>query len=127
MPWTITYRDKEPEDYKIGDMWPALGWANSNMLSNKYKNEAAGKRPPLMVILPSIHSEYGDRFIVDRGASDDPDNKGWDVVIVGELKDGETPDITLSPSINCVGSYHGYIRNGIITDDCEGRTYKSPQ
>lgn len=123
MPWKIIYHDVEPEDYKIGDMWPDPGWAKSNIISEKYKRDSADKRPPLMIILPSIHYKDGDRFLIDRAASDDPEKKGWDVTIVGELKNGETPNITLSPSINCVGSYHGYIRNGEITDDCDGRRY----
>ena len=36
---------------------------------------------------------------------------------------GTPPAITVSPSINCVGSYHGWIRAGVLTDDCEGRKF----
>ena len=33
--------------------------------------------------------------------------------------------VTVQPSINLPGQYHGYIQNGQITDDCEGRTYRA--
>jgi len=36
---------------------------------------------------------------------------------------GEIPNVSATPSINCVGSYHGWVRNGIVTDDCEGRKF----
>ena len=36
---------------------------------------------------------------------------------------GEAPFITASPSINWVGKYHGWLQNGILTDDCEGRKF----
>ena len=42
---------------------------------------------------------------------------------------GEWPNATCTPSIACDqstgGTYHGWIQNGIITDDCEGRKYDS--
>lgn len=38
---------------------------------------------------------------------------------------GELPDITVQPSINCEGVYHGWITDGVISDDCEGRTHES--
>jgi hypothetical protein len=41
----------------------------------------------------------------------DEQNRRWDV-------SGEAPNITVSPSINCVelGGWHGFIQNGAITD-----------
>lgn len=38
---------------------------------------------------------------------------------------GAMPKITAHPSINLVGVYHGFIRDGIITSDCEGRAFPS--
>lgn len=123
MAWQIVYHAEEPQEWQVGDMWPVPHWANSNIISKRYKEEYSKTRPPLKVILPSSHSKHGDIFLIDRFASDDPNEKGWEVILVGELVDGQTPDITLKPSINCVGSYHGYITNGVITDDCEKRSY----
>lgn len=36
---------------------------------------------------------------------------------------GEIPTVTATPSINCVGIYHGFVTKGIVTDDCEGRKF----
>jgi hypothetical protein len=36
---------------------------------------------------------------------------------------GEAPNITATPSINFVGIYHGWVQNGMVTDDCEGRKF----
>lgn len=123
MAWHIVFHAQEPEEWKVGDMWFVPEWANSNIISKRYKEEYSKTRPPLKVILPSKYSQHGDIFLIDRFGSDDPLEKGWEVIIIGELVDGQTPDITLKPSINCVGSYHGYITNGVITDDCDKRVF----
>lgn len=36
---------------------------------------------------------------------------------------GELPRITVSPSIHQVGYYHGFVRDGVISDDCEGKRF----
>jgi hypothetical protein len=41
---------------------------------------------------------------------------GWAVV-------GDLPGITVHPSVNAVGFYHGFIADGVVGDDLEGRTY----
>lgn len=33
------------------------------------------------------------------------------------------PCTTVEPSINLHGIYHGFLQQGIITDDCEGRQF----
>jgi hypothetical protein len=38
---------------------------------------------------------------------------------------GEIPNVTASPSINYVGIYHGWVQNGVVTDDVEGRKFDS--
>lgn len=35
---------------------------------------------------------------------------------------GTPPHVTCSPSIDCPSGYHGWLRDGVLTDDCEGRT-----
>lgn len=46
------------------------------------------------------------------------DGPGW-------TRTGTPPHVTVSPSINFVGQggYHGWLANGILSDDLEGRTY----
>jgi hypothetical protein len=36
---------------------------------------------------------------------------------------GTPPEITMSPSINFTGSYHGWVQNGYVTEECEGRRF----
>lgn len=56
----------------------------------------------------------GELFCSDYTDSDS--RKPWSIT-------GEAPNVTVDPSINCVGTYHGWIRDGVISDDCEGRTF----
>jgi hypothetical protein len=36
---------------------------------------------------------------------------------------GDMPNVTATPSINFVGSYHGWVQGGVVTEDCEGRKF----
>jgi hypothetical protein len=58
----------------------------------------------------------GYTFCIDSRARRDGKayGDGWKV-------SGEMPNISLTPSINIVGSYHGFITNGVISDDLEAR------
>lgn len=52
----------------------------------------------------------------------------WDMEAFGGDGDtwnvsGEIPNVTATPSINCVGVYHGWVTNGVVTDDCDGRKF----
>jgi hypothetical protein len=44
-------------------------------------------------------------------------NQKWQVT-------GTPPGITVSPSILQVGLYHGFIKDGVITEDCDGRKFE---
>ena len=57
----------------------------------------------------------GMEWMIYSYASGNPKQK-WSV-------SGTVPKITVSPSIYQVGYYHGFIRDGIITDDCDGRKF----
>jgi len=83
------------------------------LLSNEYKRDWMATRRPLFVVLPN-----GEEFCVDfaqsqhRGQS----GQGWTVT-------GTPPAITVSPSINCEGRFHGWLTGGVLSDDCEGRRF----
>ena len=96
---------------KPGAMWFAdEGYPYfADYVSEKYTDTWRDKRPPICVRIPS-----SEVFCVDARPSDGA--PGWDV-------SGDAPNITVAPSINIIGRYHGWIRNGVITDDCEGRTF----
>jgi hypothetical protein len=108
------------DDLPVGAMYLEEIGTRRSGLSAHYKNNVASIRKPLVVKLPTnpyTHVEDtgpgGVLFWIDMGFSD---GTGWEV-------SGEAPTLTLTPSINYEHGYHGYIKNGVITDDCEGRTY----
>lgn len=95
--------------YRLRDLPPGAVWratwiedANCHHYGNA-KGEVWAVQMPNMV-----------EFLIFQK---DNEGRGWDVT-------GELPKITLSPSINQVGSYHGYIQDGVISEDCEGRPFK---
>jgi hypothetical protein len=106
----------------VGAMWPAPHVLDDGvwggMLSPKYRRDWQPTRPPLFVKLPD-----GSEFCVDTCAYSEAGyhGEGWTVT-------GNAPSITLSPSINVEGRYHGWIGcngapPGHITADCEGRQF----
>lgn len=56
----------------------------------------------------------GTDWCIDGPANNGP---GWQ-------RSGEPPLITATPSI-ASGRYHGFLQNGVLTDDLEGRSYAS--
>lgn len=114
MSWPCRLIDA-PMGREVGDMWFApqmveTGFWHGYALSDEYKRDWAGKRPPIWVVLPSK-----TWFCVDSRTTDDGGG-GWTVT-------GDAPNITVSPSINAVGIYHGFLVSGVLSDDCEGRTF----
>ncbi|BAW19523.1 hypothetical protein [Ralstonia phage RP31] len=94
-----------PENADMNE-WP---WylATPDNISDLYKEVR-----PLFVVLPdqSLFLVHGKCW------SNGQKYGGWTVT-------GEAPEITVHPSINLVGFYHGWIHNGIVSDDCEGRQF----
>lgn len=75
---------------------------------------ASGRDYVIVVRLPD-----GTDWVIDHASSrslQDQRPQGWTV-------SGELPHISTTPSINVIGRYHGWVTDGILTDDCEGRTY----
>lgn len=108
---------------RIGDMWYSP-WKTTDDcppairadLSDEYRRDWAGKRPPLVVVVPAL-SHAGYRLIpIDEHYTRPGETHGWAVT-------GEPPDITCSPSINAIGDWHGFLANGVLSDDVEGRRY----
>ena len=129
MPWTIRMipapgdgpEDTAFKDLRVGDMWFApylLEYPEGHIFrpAAKYYTRNSG-RPPLVVCLPALAGGRVD-WCVDGPPwiGGKPTGDGWDV-------SGEPPLITVSPSVNIHGCYHGFIQNGVISDDCENRKY----
>lgn len=52
----------------------------------------------------------GPEWIIDRH------DRKW-------TRTGEPPNVTVTPSINHQGVYHGWLTNGALTDDVDGRVF----
>lgn len=114
MSWPIRLHDARPESPQIGDMYPAPWMLDAHwdeVLSDEFKR--GSRKVPLVVRLPG-----GYDFCIDSRARSNgvAYGDGWHPT-------GEGAAITLTPSINIGGLYHGWIQNGVISDDCEGRTF----
>lgn len=117
MSWPLKLVDEPGTN--IGDCWYAPSMVEEyknyylKFLSIEYMTQWFDKRAPIIIWLPP-----GLGFCIDEGYHDHNrwNEHGWTVT-------GELPNITVHPSINCVGIYHGWIRDGILTDDCEGRKF----
>jgi hypothetical protein len=82
----------------------------AHLASDEYKRDWADKRPPICICLPQNAWWVIDQKASNGGAS------GWTIA-------GEAPSLTASPSINVEGIYHGWLRDGVLTDDVEGRRF----
>lgn len=112
-----------PDKLQIGQMWFAP-WILEDHLSHeiapefrylggRYLIDHQRNRAPIQVVLPNL-----DIFCVDSRARIGGiyHGEGWNV-------SGDAPKITLSPSIDMVGYYHGWLQLGVLSDDTEGRKY----
>lgn len=79
--------------------------ANRTHLSEHYWRDWSKTRPPVCVVCPN-----GEHWEIDRRSSN---GSGWTVT-------GTFPLISCHPSI-VVPGYHGYLKNGIFSNDLEGR------
>ena len=93
---------------EVGDMWfldvPQEELKERHLAAQYFAQNA--NRKPLVVMLPGRHYLLidGQCFNGEQGYYG-----GWTVT-------GVPPNITVSPSINMVGRYHGFLQNGIIGD-----------
>ena len=122
MSWQIREVDPAKVEKQVGDAWQILpaeikmgadgrSYWYGYRISMSFEVQSA-RQNPIAVVLPSAYG--GIHFCVD---SDWTDADGsWTV-------SGHLPNLTLSPSVNLVGIYHGWIQNGVISDDCEGRKF----
>jgi hypothetical protein len=115
MSWQCRLIEYDPNVKKeIGDMWYAdKRYTDHLHLSQHYHRDWSDKRLPLYVMTP------GGGWCVDGQpvvGGQYQESGGWTVT-------GEVPNITVSPSINFPGYYHGWLQNGILSDDLDGKTY----
>jgi hypothetical protein len=87
-------------------------------LGSKYLALPEPRRAPIVIALPYHNQKYQIWFPDERAwdAKQGYHGEGWTIT-------GDLPNISITPSINCVGTYHGYVDKGQITSDCEGRKF----
>ena len=113
--------DKRPSGLgEPGDMWftevegetPDY-YCHEGRLSDEYVATYLGKRRPLVVVIGFIHPQPGEKgqvgFGIDTATTSGDRHHGWTVT-------GEAPNITVSPSINIIGLWHGWLTNGVLSD-----------
>jgi hypothetical protein len=98
----------------VGAAWYFPWKRESGFVSLEYKRDWEGKREPISVKLPP--GEPWNEWCIDGPANNK--EPGW--VVTGSLEEG---NLTASPSIAHGKWYHGFLQNGILTEDVEGRTF----
>lgn len=93
-------------------------WSYEFELSKHYEANVRQQRRPIAVVVPT-RSGGATWFCIDSHPTDKPEG-AWGIEIVGELIEGQKPDITVTPSIHCVGLWHGFLQHGVLTDDVGG-------
>lgn len=121
MSWPLRFRtDPAPWDTpEPGDAWYHRGWGEDARRSHfrasrQYDEDWADKRPPVFIYFPGRYAASPD----ERYSGENPDRNGWRVT--GSIEDST---LSVQPSINHMGSYHGFVTNGVLSDDVEGRIY----
>lgn len=118
MPWTCKLIENpelteggnvDTNKREIGDMW-YLDLSPEEIKERDYSEYYFANnshRKPIVVMLPGRHLFCIDCMCYDsaRGGY----YGGWTVT-------GSPPNINVEPSINMVGRYHGFLKNGVLSD-----------
>lgn len=119
MPIDCVWRAKQPEyeDRSAGDCFFTELEPYRTLMSKHYLEHVAAVRPPICVMIQSRNPEWVFPFWIDSHPSAEPDAH-WNVTVdLASLVVGQKPNITVDPSILADGAYHGYLREGTLTDD----------
>lgn len=92
--------------WEPGHCWRARPLTPESIQAPEWK--ASGRDYFIWIVIPG-----GMLFSPDRMSSNG--TSGWHVT-------GDLPAITVTPSIGADG-YHGWVTDGVLSDDLEGRTY----
>ena len=110
-PWILVPKDNGEDDWRKS----ALGRRYWNLPDSPERP----RRAPILIALPDGGSDIPTIWCPDQMAWDGvrgSHGDGWDVT-------GTLPILTCMPSINYPGRFHAWIRDGFVTDDCEGRKF----
>jgi hypothetical protein len=110
MPWPLQFQASPPAP---ADRRAGMYWFGKNEIapSPNFITDWRGKRPQIVIVCPD-----GTLWCPDQcpswGSNTDT---GWKVT-------GELPAISATPSIGKPG-YHGWLKDGALSDDLDGRTF----
>lgn len=129
MPWPIRLLESRPTQPEIGDAWYSQEYLDMeknhpcvqegvvvSRLSPQYHAEFSGKRLPIVIQFPAGRTLCIDSRFMSEAQGGYYGN-GW--VITGEF-----PKITMRPSVNLTGDYHGWVCDGVIGSDCDGKKFE---
>jgi hypothetical protein len=99
--------EKTGERPVVGDMWYDVELPlDSDQLSDYYQQHNRHLRPPLRVVLPGgMHFLVDSKFVTARRGA-------WG----GWMVHGNPPRITMAPSIDIGGTWHGWLQDGVLKD-----------
>lgn len=97
-------------------LWEA-GWCfpHAWRTSMHYRQHVALFRPAITVMVPTRDGSVTP-FCIDSAPTYDPGG-AWTVICPWPLVPGEKPPITVQPSINIEDCYHGWLVDGVLSDD----------
>lgn len=116
--WMGGFSELPPDPYEPGWVFYGGPWSGVMHLSDHYKAHVKQLRGAICVILPIVSRPgYGSGFCIDSAPTKDR-RAGWEITVDMEsLVIGQKPRITVAPSIHCLGMYHGFLQDGVLTDD----------
>lgn len=104
-----------PEDIDINDDLTEYEWpwflAKKYKIANYYFAHNSHRRP-LFIVLPRR-----TLFLIDGKCWNNGEMYG------GWIVSGDANNVTVEPSINIGGVYHGWLKEGILSADVDGRIY----
>lgn len=124
MPWPCTgpYVSRDAACEANDGKPPRIGaiWYDHRLLAARHRPSLSQKylaqRAPLVIALPgydfpldALEWKWDGTKVIYHG-------NGWTI-------SGDPPKITVTPSINLYGIWHGHITNGVVTKDAEGRVF----
>lgn len=120
MPIECVWHDQRPEyeDRRAGQCFYVPLEDYRSGMSKYYLENVASQRQPIAVMIPGRDpASWIFPFFIDSHPSSEPDAH-WNVTVdLATLIDGQKPNITVQPSIKAQGAYHGYLTEGVLTDD----------
>jgi hypothetical protein len=132
MSWPLRFRN-DPEPWKnarFGDCWYMPDWFReghpydairqmflNHQASRQYLEQHSDRAPVVIFLPPGLAFSPDEKY---RGGhrGDNPEREGW--TVTGSPEDGS---LVVSPSINIMDVYHGWVQNGQVSDDVEGRLF----